>query len=489
MCLANIPGDGQGKCTPQIYSRQDLFKIGKDYKNNLALFSNQTADFKNINNLGLQKQRGRGKINVRSQIKKTHQNGANTENLIAISTQNSEIEKKSCKLQLTLINARSIRANLSLLQTEILDSPQIVAITETWINTENDNFYVNEITPDGYNVITKNREKGRGGGVALISKIELKQNDITDTVFNSFEHATSTSRPLTFKIAVIYRPPSSSFTDFLEDFSSLLESFHQGITPFVIVGDFNIHVDIPDDAKTKRFMDLLYSFDLVQHVKTATHTLGHTLDLIISQRNSEFRISNLRLGELISDHFSIKLDLSTVINETQSKTVLSRNIKSIDMEAFRQDLSQSDLISNPETELTDLVNQYNTCLKSLLDKHAPLTRRSIKAKRNPWYTSDIHTLRTKKRMQQRRWKKSQLDSDLKHLKQIRDDLKTLISKTKIAYYRNRIQESSHNQGALFRTVKSLLHYQKDTPFFDKPALTFGNELNDYFISKIEKNPR
>ena len=56
--------------------------------------------------------------------------------------------------------------------------------------------------------------------------------------------------------------------------------------PLLITGDINIHVDDPDAIK---FLDLLDSLGLVQHVKTPTHRCGHTLDLMIAREiNSLF---------------------------------------------------------------------------------------------------------------------------------------------------------------------------------------------------------
>ena len=52
---------------------------------------------------------------------------------------------------------------------------------------------------------------------------------------------------------------------------------------------------------------------------------------------------------------------------------------------------------------------------------------------------------------------------------------------------NKVKESSHNQGALFKCINTLLHRNSATPFpEDRPAQEFSNELNDFFISKIDK---
>ncbi len=54
----------------------------------------------------------------------------------------------------------------------------------------------------------------------------------------------------------------------------------------IICDDFNIHVNKPDDPNTKKFMDILSQFNLIQNINEPTHTLRSTLDLIITRKIS-----------------------------------------------------------------------------------------------------------------------------------------------------------------------------------------------------------
>ena len=51
----------------------------------------------------------------------------------------------------------------------------------------------------------------------------------------------------------------------------------------LVLGDFNIHVDVPNDIDAVKFLDLLESLGREQHVTEATHIFGHTLDLVITR--------------------------------------------------------------------------------------------------------------------------------------------------------------------------------------------------------------
>ena len=59
-----------------------------------------------------------------------------------------------------------------------------------------------------------------------------------------------------------------------------------------------------------KFLDLITSADLRQHVNGAAHHLGHTLDLLITRLDDKL-ISQVRtLPELLSDHNVVACDIN-----------------------------------------------------------------------------------------------------------------------------------------------------------------------------------
>lgn len=100
--------------------------------------------------------------------------------------------------------------------------------------------------------------------------------------------------------------PGLSTSLFLEEFSKLLESItaDQRHKRLLIVGDFNIHVDNSNDTTARQFVDLLDSFNLVQHVSEKTHANGHTLDLVISNAMDHF-VNDVKITDpVISDNLA-----------------------------------------------------------------------------------------------------------------------------------------------------------------------------------------
>ena len=79
--------------------------------------------------------------------------------------------------------------------------------------------------------------------------------------------------------------------------------------PPVLLGDFNIHVDVPTDMDAVQFRDLLDSMGLQQHVKQPTDIHGHTLDLLIIRQCDVIVAKELEIERYFSDHAIVQQQL------------------------------------------------------------------------------------------------------------------------------------------------------------------------------------
>ena len=66
-------------------------------------------------------------------------------------------------------------------------------------------------------------------------------------------------------IIISYQQSVSSA--FFDEFAHLLENSVTYAASLVIVGDINVHCDVPDDPATVKFNSLLDAFGLLQHVR------------------------------------------------------------------------------------------------------------------------------------------------------------------------------------------------------------------------------
>ena len=113
-----------------------------------------------------------------------------------------------------------------------------------------------------------------------------------------------------------------------------------------------------------------YPVILHQLVNVPIHQPGHTLDWLITNRATD--VLNLTVVDmLLSDHFVISFDLLLKKPVREKRKIISRNIRAIDMHDFRTDVHNL-LGSATQSNSTDPLGVYNTCLRQLLDHHALL---------------------------------------------------------------------------------------------------------------------
>ena len=99
----------------------------------------------------------------------------------------------------------------------------------------------------------------------------------------------------------------------------------------------------------------------------------------------------LTVSDGLSDHHIVIVDVNFSRTLVQSKRNVSyRPIHKIDIDALMTDILKSDLIRDPEGHLSDLCKQYYHVLKALLNKHAPITTKSVSEKPPaPWMTPEL----------------------------------------------------------------------------------------------------
>ena len=162
------------------------------------------------------------------------------------------------------------------------------------------------------------------------------------------------------QILIVYRPPNkTSCTLFFEEFARLLEHvLSESSASPMIAGDLNFHMENSSNALTRQFIEILETFDLKQHVFSATHASGHTLDLLITRLNEEL-VRNVKIHDpMISDHLAVFCNLSLIKPQFRKKVISTRKLRSLDIDSFREDVRNSSLVhkKNPLTWIVQLLN-------------------------------------------------------------------------------------------------------------------------------------
>ena len=397
-------------------------------------------------------------------------------------------------LRIALFNARSV--GLDTKRVEIAEFTRdndldILVLTETWLKECGDEAKCADLTPAGYSIRSAPRPS-HGGGIAVIFRSSLTSHLSFDAslpfLHPSFEavHVTLALRSHPLHLFCIYRPPPSPknrLTEpmFFADFHELLD-FSNGLNGSpLILGDINFHFNKPALPSTSKLLGLIEEFRFSQSVNEPTHVKGNILDWVMHRPEDAIVKSTAVTQALSSDHYCVMCELSASRPSPPSLFRTVRNLRALDMSAFRDDL-QSALTSPVSAE------QLYSVLRSTLDSHAPVSRRRVGSeKASPWYASvreELKVAKQQRRRAERQWIKSGLTVHKQIFSVARRLVTNIVHRAKSLFIRTQIAESTTSRqlfdicGRLCgRSTVSLL-----------PAVYPSSQLPDvfcdYFINKV-----
>ena len=362
-------------------------------------------------------------------------------------------------------------------------------ISETWLNADK-NDVTALVKEKGYvlrHAIRRNREKEGYGGVGILLKSSINHKQIPCKHFSSFEHMmvsvrlnTSTSLIL----ITVYRLLIISASTFLTEFTEFLEYLCAMDENFIISGDINFHLDNPTDSNVVILNELFENFNCFQYVSAPTHKKGHTLDFVLT-RNESPSIFDMHVDDVnLSDHFFITFKAQCMVSKSEYKTFHHRNLKSIDIDLFRNELTDT-LNQLNQSDFGAKIDSYNTQLRALLDKHAPLKKKIVKIVPNaPWFDAEYRELRKKRRKAEKCYKRSKSLAEKEAFVKLRKKTTGLAFSKKQLYFSNKIKECPTTK-ALYSCIDRLLDRKEAEvlPSFDSPK-ELATQFNDFFKKKI-----
>ena len=145
----------------------------------------------------------------------------------------------------------------------------------------------------------------------------------------------------------------------------------------LVLMEISIFILNPRHLMLRQLTGILESFIPDQYVNFPTRIRGHSLNLMIFSIGCD--VLSVSTSDMSSDHFSVIADLNITTDHTHSEpqAITYRKLRAINIEAFKANITNSELISNPKTSATDLAQQYDSVLSTLIDLHTPLVTKMI----------------------------------------------------------------------------------------------------------------
>ena len=404
----------------------------------------------------------------------------------------SESTRFSMNLKIMHLNAQSCgNKALELADTITDDDFDIVFLSETWLKQVGDEAKITELTPSGFILKNMPRTTGSGGGLAVLYRnslakaVSIRSDCTAFTTFDLCElRLYHQGRTLTF--IFLYRPPPSKKNKltsriFVQEFQDLLDG-HLATKDLFVIGDVNLHFDSDKETYSVLLKNALKDRNLDQLVNVPTHVKGHTLDWLVT--NASELIENLSIDDRgLSDHFLLSLHLRLEKLKKPKKTVTSRKLKDIDIASFKLDAAAklSQLKDN------DLLINYNTCLRKLLDSYAPLCTRTVTDRPSaPWMSDDIKAAKLLRRRAEREYKRTGLTVHRQVYVQAKNKVNRMVRDAKTCHITRKI-EAAESSRELFGVTNELLSgANKPVLPTSMPIADLPDAFNQFFIGKIEQ---
>ena len=273
----------------------------------------------------------------------------------------------------------------------------------------------------------------------------------------------------------------------MDDLLNCLSEILPEYSNVIIMGDFNFHYNNPEDPLICVLEDSLHALGLDQLVEEPTHKDGNILDLVIAESWNSSKNYTVKVGEFLSDHKFVTVHIKLLKETTPLVYTNSRNIRDINIEAFKNKLRLIDLDSRNGPMATDLASEYDKLTSDLLDEFASIKNRLVRD-RSPksWFNSEINVTRKAYRKLHATWSRTCMNESWLAVKKSRNAYVNQLNKAKRSYYSEHILNAKGDTKILFNTVNCLTNRVKANPlpdgYMDQEV---ADHFSDYFYNKIK----
>ena len=404
-------------------------------------------------------------------------------------------------LNIVHINIRSLHKNFDGLKSFLSclpKTPDIIALTETWLQEHTKHLYSME-GYDSFHLVRNNREHG---GITIFAKCEFKANTLTQFSFINDNIEICSAKvevdSSKFIISVIYRPNSKHIA--VEEFTNVINDLFSNeifrLNKSIIIGDININLlEHSTHLPTNLFLNTMQSLNYFPHISRPTRfpdnpTLGQPSLLDHIWTNFMHLSQSGIIHYCMSDHLPIFINIIHQINVNAKHKITFRIKNSNNYEKFSKELQKinwEELLTLPNTN--DNFKLFYNIVYDYYNKCFPIKTKYVSTKRlrNAWLTNGLLNSIKHKCKLFKMYKLGTVSHDT--FKQYRNVLTQAVRSAKNNYYRQIFINFKNNTRKIWQTINELkgntckrnttntLMY-KNTLF--KHPLDISEAFNNYF---------
>ena len=345
----------------------------------------------------------------------------------------------------------------------------ICLLSETWLTDRSQKM----VDIPGYQLICKNRETRKGGGVGVLVSKHLKvreRPDLTDTTIsteNCFVEVMSKTGNII--VGSLYRPPNTDELVFLEFIKRTLDISKSEKKEIILGMDHNLDLlQSHRHQNTEKFLDLVLKHNCLPTISKPSRITKNSATLIDNIFISKGLQNDYDSGLIIndaSDHLPCYLRLAGVMPGLREPVKIEfRKINDSAISGIKTELDRINWSCLNELNTDDSFNYFHDVITSSLDKHAPVkTKTILKGKLDePWISQSLkRSIKKQQTLYRKTLKPTCSDIDRTKYLNYRQVLTKLKRSCKKDYYSNKCLDFKSDSKKLWRLINKAMKKTSD----------------------------
>ena len=368
-------------------------------------------------------------------------------------------------LTIASLNINSIRYKFDQLKIIIQDYIDILIIQETKLDST---FPKGQFHIDGYLPPFRRDRNADGGGLLVYIKDNipakvLPDNDLANDIEGIFiELSFKNDKWILFGT---YHPPGQCPTHYFSEVGRVLDKYLVSHSKYVLVGDFN------RDINDKHMHDFIlnYGLDNIVKDKTCFKSIDNPscIDLLLTNKPRSFQHTTTFDTGLSDFHKMVISSFKCTFEKRNPKEVVYRDYKNFDNNIFRNDLNR--VIEDSQDWAA-----YEKNILSVLDRHAPVKRKTIRANHKPYITKQIRkAIMTRTRFANKRHKTNSQE-DIRLFKKQQNYVNRECKRAKKEYFNSLDIKCLQDNKKFWSTIKN--EFSDKVQGNNKITLVKGNDI-------------
>ena len=381
--------------------------------------------------------------------------------------------------------------------------PQVLILTETWNTSDT----ISLCRFDGLEGVHTFRTDRRGGGVSVFSNenFRLVKLDEISVCTDSIESCVCdiyTDSMAFLTILGLYRPPSSSISDFLSELEIILRSaLLKRNQKVIIAGEFNINILETDNLQVGTFLSFMQSFYFTPTTLKPTRfdssesvINASCLDQIWLNTIEPFLSGIIQYD--LTDHRPNFILISHQFTNNHNPMIKMRfrPFHSGIFDSFVSEIQTTNWDFDVYSNVDENFSKFESKLNETYCKYFPIKTKILSKKRlsKPWLTPRLIELIKEKSNYYRLYRNGIISREINN--RFKNKVSTLVSKSKRDYYMNIFSDFSKNSKKCWKLLKSLMGQSGSKNDIDKLVINntifdtnkqIADELNSYYVRVAE----